>query len=113
MRNHLGDVDELFRAMICEWPEQNGMRKPRMPLYWRRAPARESRWRRLQSPDCAAGSAMVRDYFGSAFSTAPISSDESGSTPESNREITLPFPSTRNLVKFHFTSPPALSVRNL
>ena len=53
------------------------------------------------------------NYFCSAFSTAPTSSGESGSTPDSKREMTFPFPSTRNLVKFHLTSPPALSVRYL
>src|SRR5260370_28366096 len=52
------------------------------------------------------------NYFRSAFSTAPANSGESGSTPDSKRVITFPFPSTRNLVKFHLTSPPAVSVRN-
>ena len=47
----------------------------------------------------------------SAFSTAETSSVESGATLDSKRLITLPSLPTRNLVKFHLTSPPVDSVR--
>ena len=41
----------------------------------------------------------------SCFSIAPVTSLESGVTAGSNRCTTLPFRSTRNLVKFHLMSP--------
>src|SRR5947209_4162886 len=52
-----------------------------------------------------------------AFSIAPTISAESGFTGDSNRAITLPLLSTKNLVKFHLISPPnagsvSLLVRN-
>ena len=49
--------------------------------------------------------------FASAFSTAAVTSGESGVTFDSKRDTILPFLSTRNLVKFHLTSPPVFSVR--
>src|SRR6516162_1249541 len=67
------------------------------------------------------GVQFLRDcYFfspASAFSTAEVSSGDSGSTFESKRAITFPSGPTRNLVKFHPISPPVsgcslLSVRN-
>ena len=45
-------------------------------------------------------------YRPSAFSIACTSSGDSGATDGSNRPMTRPSPSTRNFVKFHFTSPP-------
>src|SRR6202049_5347123 len=56
-------------------------------------------------------------YLFKAASTAETRPPESGSTSGSNRWITLPLRSTRNLVKFHWISPPVLglvlaSVRN-
>jgi len=44
--------------------------------------------------------------YRSAFSMAPATSGESGVTLGSKRATTLPLLSTRNLVKFHWTSPP-------
>src|SRR3954470_15435302 len=67
---------------------------------------------RYSARACLVGSAD------SAFSTAPVSCGESGVVLLAKRAMTLPLRSTRNLAKFHSTSPakssPALpSVRNL
>src|SRR5258708_6973075 len=61
--------------------------------------------------------ANAKCYFFTAASTADINSRDCGSTAGSNRWMTLPSRSTRNLVKFQLISPPVLgfalgSVRN-
>src|SRR6202049_4331535 len=66
---------------------------------------------------CSKEYVWFRGYFFKAASTAETRPPESGSTSGSNRWITLPLRSTRNLVKFHWISPPVLglvlaSVRN-